>query len=82
MREGLRLLPGTAHQGSLQGSQKRKARLQVSLYTRWRNAPLLPTHSLKSRKEELPRTGHRVRGGTRRKMCGGHADELGELSHQ
>jgi len=28
---------------------------------------------------ESPHIGHRVHGGPRRKMCGGYADELGEL---
>jgi hypothetical protein len=57
----------------------RKARLQGSLYTGWCNAPRFPSHSWKACKEELPHTGHRVCGGPRRKMCGGHVDELGEL---
>jgi hypothetical protein len=39
--------------------------------------PLLTTHSWQDRKKEPPHTGHRVHGGPHRKMCGGHADELG-----
>jgi hypothetical protein len=59
-----------------------KARLQGSLYTGWCSAPCLPTPSWKAREEEPPHTSHRVRGGPCRKMCGGHADELSELSCQ
>jgi hypothetical protein len=57
-------------------------RLQGSLYTGWRSAPFFPTTSWKSREEEPPHIGHWVPGGPRRKMCGGHADELSELPRQ
>jgi hypothetical protein len=33
-------------------------------------------------KKEPPHTGHRVRGGSHKKMSGGDADELGELPCQ
>jgi hypothetical protein len=57
-------------------------RLQGSLYPGWCSVPHFPTHSWQARKKEPPHTGHRVRGGPRRKMCGGHANELGELPRQ
>jgi hypothetical protein len=57
-------------------------RLQGSLYLGWISAPHLPTHSYQDHKKEPPHTGHRVHGGPRKKMCGGHANELGELPHQ
>jgi hypothetical protein len=79
---GVSNIPSTTHQGSLWRSQKRKERLQGSLYTGWRSAPLFPTHRWKYHKEEPPHIGHQVRGGPHRKMCGGNADELGELPCQ
>jgi hypothetical protein len=82
LREGLRQILGMVHQGILQRSQKRKARLQGSLYIGWHNASLFPTHIWKVHKEKPPHTGHRVHGGPCRKMCGGHVDELGEIPHQ
>ena len=62
--------------------EKRKARLQGSLYTGWSSVPFFPTHSWKAHKEETPHIGHRVHGGPRRKICEGHADKLGKIPHQ
>ena len=56
--------------------------LQGSLYIGWRSGPWLPNISWQYCEEEPPDTGHRVHGGPRKKVCGGHADELGELPHQ
>jgi hypothetical protein len=44
--------------------------------------PHFPTHIWQDREEETPHIGHWVHGGPRRKMCGGHVDELGELPCQ
>jgi hypothetical protein len=56
--------------------------IQGILYLGWHSAPLFPTHSWQAREKEPPHTGHRVSGGPSKKMCGGHANELGELPHQ
>jgi hypothetical protein len=57
-------------------------RLQGSLYPVWNNVPQLPTYSWHDCKKESPHVGHWVRGGPRREMHGGDADELGEIPHQ
>jgi hypothetical protein len=82
MWKGLRSFISKAHQRSVWRGRKRKVRLQGSLYTGWHSAPCLSTLSWKASEEEPPHTGHRVHGGPRRKVCGGHADELGELPRQ
>jgi hypothetical protein len=57
-------------------------RLQGRFHTGWHSAPFLSTINWKYSEEELPHIGHRVHGGPRRKVCGGHADELGKLNRQ
>jgi hypothetical protein len=80
--EGLRPIFGTTHQISLRRSRKRKVTLQFSLYKGWRSVPRLSTLRWKASQEELPHTSHGVHGGPCRKVCGGHADKLGELPRQ
>jgi len=59
-----------------------KDMLQGSLFTRWCSVPLFSTLIWQASEEESHHIGHRVHGGPNKKVCGGHADELGELPHQ
>jgi hypothetical protein len=56
--------------------------IQGSLYPGWCRVPSLPTYSWKSHQKEPPHKSHRVRGGPRKKMRGGDANELGEVPHK
>jgi hypothetical protein len=81
-REGLRLFINATYQRILRRGRKWKARLQGSLYIGWCSVPFLSTLNWQASEKEPPCIGHQVHGGPRRKVCGGHVDELGELPRQ
>jgi hypothetical protein len=77
LREDFRSLHGTVHKGGLWQCRKGKARLQGSLHSGWRNAPIFSSYSWQDRQKEPSDVGHWIRSRPRREVCRRNANAAG-----